>query len=339
MAYALTIEERYCSLNHYDLQMDREIRSQVGVQPLPFSGMDKSQAMMCELFALGKCQLGNQCCYRHIQADRMIVCKHWLRGLCKKGDGCEFLHQYDMSKMPICYFYSNFGRCENRDCMYQHINPEAQQPECPWYARGHCKHGSLCKRRHVRKIMCVDYMIGFCPNGPDCEYEHPKWEVPQFTEQAKVIRCHYCQELGHKSNVCEKNPNKGGPFTLQNFAEPQAPTAPGETAKKLGMPRNKEFLESQPQLQKQLDQQKSDKAVWSIPTLDEGVGASTQTKLLGEQSEKRISWQEQKLMNVTCFKCLQKGHYANNCTIPKGEAGPGYQNYFSHRNNNDVENY
>ena len=38
--------------------------------------------------------------FRHVRGDKTIVCKHWLRGLCKKGDGCEFLHEYDMSKMP-----------------------------------------------------------------------------------------------------------------------------------------------------------------------------------------------------------------------------------------------
>ena len=40
---------------------------------------------------------------------KTIVCKHWLRGLCKKGDQCEFLHEYDMSKMPECYFYTRFS--------------------------------------------------------------------------------------------------------------------------------------------------------------------------------------------------------------------------------------
>ena len=30
---------------------------------------------------------------------------------------------------------------------------------------------------------------------------------------------------------------------------------------------------------------------------------------------------------VTCFKCLQTGHYANECEIPKGTAGPGYNNF------------
>ena len=40
----------------------------------------------------------------------MVVCKHWLRGLCKKGDDCEFLHKYDMERMPECYFYIKYGK-------------------------------------------------------------------------------------------------------------------------------------------------------------------------------------------------------------------------------------
>ena len=43
-----------------------------------------------------------------------VVCKHWLKGthsfimhcnaqgLCKKGDACEFLHEYNIRKMPEC---------------------------------------------------------------------------------------------------------------------------------------------------------------------------------------------------------------------------------------------
>ena len=44
-----------------------------------------------------------------LRPTQTIVCKHWLRGLCKKGDQCEFLHEYDMSKMPECYFYTRFS--------------------------------------------------------------------------------------------------------------------------------------------------------------------------------------------------------------------------------------
>ena len=36
---------------------------------------------------------------------RTVVCKHWLRGLCKKGEMCDYLHEYDEDKMPVCQFY------------------------------------------------------------------------------------------------------------------------------------------------------------------------------------------------------------------------------------------
>lgn len=39
------------------------------------------------------------------------VCKHWLRGLCKKGADCEFLHEYNLRKMPECYFFTKHGFC------------------------------------------------------------------------------------------------------------------------------------------------------------------------------------------------------------------------------------
>lgn len=54
------------------------------------------------------------CPFRHISGEKTVVCKHWLRGLCKKGDQCEFLHEYDMTKMPECYFYSKFGEAAPR---------------------------------------------------------------------------------------------------------------------------------------------------------------------------------------------------------------------------------
>ena len=83
---------------------------QIGSQPLPFPGMDKSGAAVCDFYSKGSCVRADTCPLRHIRGDKTVVCKHWLRGLCKKGDGCEFLHEYDMTKMPECYFYSRFSK-------------------------------------------------------------------------------------------------------------------------------------------------------------------------------------------------------------------------------------
>ena len=93
------------------------------------------------------------------------MCKHWLRGLCKKGFNCEYLHIYDMSKMPYCHFYQRGkliiqlcffrifnlreqtklmfvikGECQDPECVFLHKTEEKE--ECPWYAHiGFCRYG------------------------------------------------------------------------------------------------------------------------------------------------------------------------------------------------------
>lgn len=72
--------------------------------------MDKSGKSVCDRYARGQCVLGDLCPLRHMAGDKQVVCKHWLRGLCKKGDDrCEFLHDYDLNKMPECFFFSKYS--------------------------------------------------------------------------------------------------------------------------------------------------------------------------------------------------------------------------------------
>lgn len=104
----------------------------------------------------GTCTRGAHCPFRHVRGERTIVCKHWLRHLCKKGDDCEFLHEYDMSKMPICYFFQKFGECNNKDCQYLHIDADALKiRDCAWYDRGFCKHGEKHTSRSLYWTMQI----------------------------------------------------------------------------------------------------------------------------------------------------------------------------------------
>ncbi|TFK30534.1 hypothetical protein FA15DRAFT_662505 [Coprinopsis marcescibilis] len=106
------------------------------------------------------------------------VCKHWLRGLCKKGDACEFLHEYNLRRMPECWWFAKYGYCSAGDeCLYAH--PKERRIECPDYNRGFCSLGPSCPRKHVRKVACQLYLTGFCPAGPDCQRGHPKPGLPQ----------------------------------------------------------------------------------------------------------------------------------------------------------------
>lgn len=114
---------------------------------------------------------------------RRSVCRHWLRGLCKKGDECEYLHIYDPSRMPVCHFYATHGECNDKDCIFAHRQTESGAESCPHYARGFCRHGTSCRQKHVFREPCPLYLQGFCPDGPECPYGHPKFELPEFNDE------------------------------------------------------------------------------------------------------------------------------------------------------------
>lgn len=78
-----------------------------------------------------------------------IVCKHWLRDLCMKGDKCDFLHQYDLARMPECTQWSRMGRCIDQECDFRH---DTERMECQKFKFGFCKMGSQCKMRHERHM-------------------------------------------------------------------------------------------------------------------------------------------------------------------------------------------
>ncbi|KAF2400372.1 hypothetical protein EJ06DRAFT_510475 [Trichodelitschia bisporula] len=134
----------------------------------------------CKAFQQGHCPLGSECPDKH-QPQTMynnLICKHWLRGLCKKGEACEFLHEYNLRKMPECNFFARHQSCAaGDDCPYSHVDPAFKRPSCPHFDRGFCPLGPLCANRHVKKAtICPFYLAGFCPDGRDCERgAHPRF--------------------------------------------------------------------------------------------------------------------------------------------------------------------
>jgi len=92
-------------------------------------------------------QRANLTSAKHDPRLRTVVCRHWLRDLCMKGSACEFLHQYDLSKMPLC---RHGERCKISDCPFRHIS-EANRLECVFYSQGFCIHGPFCRYKHLRR--------------------------------------------------------------------------------------------------------------------------------------------------------------------------------------------
>ena len=97
------------------------------------------------------------------------------------GDKCDFLHKYEEDKMPICKFVLQNGICHKQEnCAYRHPKPEDEKRRepCPYYYRGFCKLGSACVNyTHDIQKLCSSYMLGFCPDGPNCSFAHVKFSI------------------------------------------------------------------------------------------------------------------------------------------------------------------
>ena len=284
------MEEIVAAVDGLAFDIEHDLSEQVGALPLPFPGMDKSGAATCVFHLRGSCVRAASCPYRHIKADRTVVCKHWLRGLCKKGDLCEFLHEYDMSKMPECYFYSRFHACSNKECPFLHIDPESKVRDCPWYDRGFCRHGPNCRHRHTRRVACLNYICGFCPDGPECKFVHMRFDLPISGESVMAkkgqVVCHYCNQSGHKIYNCPSMSAEQREEAIQQ----KLSQLEQQTSHNLHNPHNQQNITS--------------------------LANRTEFKPIIQSGDGQKEWVYRPLDQVTCFKCGEKGHYANKC--PKG---------------------
>ncbi|KAJ3073224.1 Cleavage and polyadenylation specificity factor subunit 4 [Podochytrium sp. JEL0797] len=279
----------------FDYEHHLRVALQLDIDPSRKSGGEG----VCKFFLKGFCAKGQACPYRHVSQSQLnanankagVVCKHYLRGLCKKGDLCEFLHEYNLKKMPECWFFSKYQSCTNPECQYLHIDPNSKVKECPWYARGFCKHGPKCRNKHVRQSVCQNYVTGFCPKGPECTFGHPKYELPDLTNDGtntgtggsgaggyggfkKDVMCYKCKQTGHIAVNC--------PNEAVAAQQPQTTWGGGGPAGGMGP-----------------------------PAFMGGMGRG------GGGFQKDLS-------AVKCFKCQGFGHFANQCpNIPAGGGGGG----------------
>lgn len=242
------------------------------------------------------CPLGNRCPFRHETPSplnfgqsqggyrdhgKRTVCKHWLRGLCKKGDNCDYLHEYDLRRMPECRFFATFGYCNSGDeCLYLHVEQKAKVRECENYKRGFCPKGPKCEKKHVRRPACPLYMAGFCPRGPECKLGHIKASPPSAVSRSNS------PVQTHRPLTADEafGPRDRGDMNAMR----------GRGARYDGGGGGGDSYGSRPQYQRN--------------PMDEGGGGGGQRK---------------DLSTVTCYKCGDRGHFANACPNPNRPGNRG----------------
>ena len=107
-----------------------------------------------------------------------VVCKHWLKDLCQKDDSCEYLHQMDLSRMPVCPSITKGRPCSASDCVFKHVDPN--QKRCEKYDYGYCKNGPNCRERHERSTKPPEYI----PDRLFADFIHPVYhnKIPMKTD-------------------------------------------------------------------------------------------------------------------------------------------------------------
>lgn len=58
---------------------------------------------------------------------------------------------------------------------------------------------------------CRNYLLGFCPSGPNCLFAHPKmiynfdyYYLKGWNKEVNVAKCNRCEDYGHKEIQCNK---------------------------------------------------------------------------------------------------------------------------------------
>ena len=120
------------------------------------------------------------------QKHRIIVCRHWLLGLCHNGIYCSYLHRLDKNKMPPC----KHGKlCKIKNCPLKHVGDEELE-ECLFYKQGFCYNGPKCGRRHMKRLPeDCPLEANFEPLGSSQANPNKKTKTGQQNDNYKVTLC------------------------------------------------------------------------------------------------------------------------------------------------------
>ena len=82
--------------------------------------------------------------YRGCDSSSKVASPIEVKGLCMKGDLCNYMHQMDPDRMPECEAFNATGRCYDPDCMFRHVEQQDRQV-CRKETNGYYEFGAVQK--------------------------------------------------------------------------------------------------------------------------------------------------------------------------------------------------
>ncbi|XP_025115726.1 cleavage and polyadenylation specificity factor subunit 4-like [Pomacea canaliculata] len=215
------------------------------------------------------------------------ICTFFLSSVCNKGTACPFRHVKG-DRTVVCKHWLR-GLCKKGDdCEFLHEYDMSKMPECYFFSKfGQCSNKE-CPFLHIdpeNKIKdCPWYDRGFCRHGPNCKNRHVRRVICQCFLNGFCLDGPDCKYVHPSFDIPAPDP--------QQQAKKAAIVCHmcGEAGHKaLHCPRPIQPM------------------AWNL---------LVQSRQESQSGTQETAEGRRPLDQVTCFKCGEKGHYANKC--PKG---------------------
>eukprot|EP00064_Thunnus_orientalis_P002771 superscaffoldBa00000213_g2779 len=174
------MQDLLANVDHIKFDLEIAVEQQLGAQPLPFPGMDKSGSAVCEFFMRAACIKGPDCRHRH---TRRVICVNYLVGFCPEGKSCKFMHP--RFELPM---------------------GASEQPPLPQQTQNQTKPVPTIGRSSLSLIQLTNSSPGQRPqnhvmNAGAQQNNMTSNRGPRPLDQ---VTCYKCGEKGHYANKCTK---------------------------------------------------------------------------------------------------------------------------------------
>ncbi|KAF8937871.1 cleavage and polyadenylation-specific factor 4-like protein [Dissophora ornata] len=199
-------------------------------------------------------------------------------------------------------------------------NGETGDNICRFFLKGHCSKGNNCPFRHVRTdpskaVVCKHWLRGLCKKGDNCEFlhEYNLRKMPECWFYSKYGECNNGTECIYL-HIDPESKIKDCPWYARGFCK-HGPSCRHKHTRKVicqnyvtgFCPQGSNCPNGHPKYE------------LPPPNWDDGQGARPMPQDRTFDREERPNGEPvtfRSVEDVTCFKCQQKGHYANRC--PQG---------------------